>query len=281
VKRTLLGVAKTILGALAFVSGTILGGILADSLGMTAPALPTGTDAATLGMYQLLVGLVLAGTLALLARRLAGGFLARWTALAWLSWVAYSLNTYLEAAIFTSYEAASPYTLVMQLVSVALCSAVVAWSFPPADRDVPLEARLRAFVAQFTPAQWAWRLLAALLAFPVVYVVFGWLARPFVIQYYEQQMAGLTAPGWGQIVPTLLLRSLFFLLACWPVLVMWQGSRPRLFITLGSALFVLVGGLYMLQSYWYPLAMRAVHSLEILADSLVYAGALVALLVRE
>jgi hypothetical protein len=169
----------------------------------------------------------------------------------------------------------------MQLASVLLCSAVVAWVFPPADSGPSLGTGLRTFAAQFSPAQWAWRLLAALLAFPLVYVVFGWLARPFIIQFYEQQMAGLTAPGWGQIVPTLLLRSLFFLLACLPVLVMWHGSRSRLFITLGSALFVLVGGLYMLQSYWYPLTMRAVHSVEILADSAVYAGALVALLVRE
>jgi len=280
-KRTLLGVGKTILGSLAFVGGTILGGILAGSLGLTAPALPAGTDAATLGQYQLLVGLVLVGTLAVLSRRLGGRFLTRWCILACLSWIAYSLNTYLEAAMFTSYEAASPYTLVMQLVSVALCSALVAWWFAPADPSATVGTKLRAFAGQFSSAQWAWRLLAALIAFPVVYVVFGWLVRPLIIEYYEQQMAGLVAPGWAQIIPTLLLRSLLFLLACLPVLIMWRGSRLRLFITLGSALFVLVGGLYMLQSYWYPITMRVVHSLEILADSLVYAGVLATLLVRE
>jgi hypothetical protein len=280
-KRTLLTVGKTILGSLAFFGGTVLGGILADSLEMTAPALPAGTDAATLGMYQLLVGLVLAGTLAVVSRRLGGRLLTRWCVLASLSWIAYSLNTYLEAAIFTSYEAASLYTLVMQWVSVVLSSAVVAWLFPPADRGASVGARLRAFIAQFSPAQWAWRLLVALVAFPVVYVVFGSLARPFVIEYYEQQMAGLAAPGWGQIIPTLLLRSLLFLLACLPVLIVWQRSRLGLFITLGSALFILVGGLYMLQSYWYPVTLRVVHSLEILADSFVYAGTLLVLLMKE
>lgn len=279
--RTLLTVGKIILGSLAFVGGTLLGGIIAGSLGMAAPALPAGTDVATLGQYQLLVGLVLVGTLAVLSRRLRGRFFIRWCVLVCLSWIAYSLNTYLEAAIFTSYDAASPYTLVMQLVSLALCSAVVAWLFPPEQIDVALRAELRTFIAHFSPAQWAWRLVAAVIAFPVIYVVFGWLARPFIIEYYTQQMAGLVAPGWAQILPTLLLRSLLFLLGCLPVLIMWRGSSLRLFIVLGSALFIFVGGLYMLQSYWYPVTMRVVHSLEILADSLVYAGVLVALLVRE
>jgi hypothetical protein len=250
-------------------------------MGIPAPSLPPGTDAATLGLYQLIVSPILAGTLAFVSCRLAGGFPARWLMLALLSWIAYSANTYLEAAIFTAYEAASSYTLVMQLIATALCSAVVAWLFPPGDRDASARIEFRVFAGQYSPAQWAWRLVAALLAFPVAYILFGLLARPFVVSYYEQQMAGLTLPGWGAIAPTLLLRSLLFLLACLPVLIAWQGSRLHLFITLGGALFMLVGGLYMLQSYWFPTTMRVVHGLEILADSFVYAAVIVALLTRD
>jgi hypothetical protein len=42
-------------------------------------------------------------------------------------------------------------------------------------------------------------------------------------------------------------------------------------------LFLLVGGLSMLQAYWLPAELRLIHSLEILADELVYAGILVGL----
>jgi hypothetical protein len=91
----------------------------------------------------------------------------------------------------------------------------------------------------------------------------------------EQLQKGYT---WEQILPTLLLRSLLFLYACLPALIAWQKSRFSLFNILGSVLFALVGGLYMLQSCWYPTTMRVAHGLEILADSFTYAGALMVLL---
>lgn len=281
VKRTLVTMGKIIAGALVYYVGFILGGIFAGWMSMPAPALPAGANAETLGLYQLIVGLIFTVTLALVSRGLAGGFLIRWLTLALFSWVAYGLNTYLEAAIFTAYEAASAYTLVMQAFAAALCSATMAWLFPPRDTATPAGARVKAFLGRYPAPQWAWRFLAAWTAFPLVYMVFGWLVQPFIIEFYRQQMAGLTLPGWGEILPTLALRSLLFLLACLPILILWQESRRRLFIMLGSALFVLVGGLYMLQAYWYPPTMRVAHSLEILADSFVYAGALVALLAKD
>lgn len=277
VKRTLTTVAKVIAGALVYYVGFILGGIIAGAMGLSVPALPAGADAATLGIYQLIVSLLFTATLAVLSRHLVGGLLVRWSALALFSWVAYGLNTYLEAAIFTAYEAASAYTLVMQALAAVLCSAVIAWAFPPRDGSKSATAA-RAFLSRYSVGQWAWRLLAAWMAFPLIYLIFGWLVQPFIIEFYRQQMAGLTLPGWGQILPTQALRSLLSLLTCLPVIVLWRGSRRQLFILLGSALFVFVGGLYMLQAYWYPSTMRIAHSLEILADSFVYAGALVVLL---
>jgi hypothetical protein len=53
-----------------------------------------------------------------------------------------------------------------------------------------------------------------------------------------------------------------------------------LVLTLDLALFVLVGLLSMVQTYWFPWDLRPVHSLEILADSVVYAWVLGVLLVR-
>jgi len=279
-KSALKGAGKVVAGAVVYFVGFMLGSMVAGVMGMEAPPLPAGTDAQTLGMYQLVVSLIFALTLAVLARRLAGSFLTRWLTLALFSWVAYGLNTYLEAAIFTAYGAASAYTLVMQAFAALLCGAVITWAFPPAEGERSATAFIRAFLRSYSAGQWVWRLLAAWVAFPLIYLIFGWLVQPFIIEFYRQQMAGLTLPGWGQILPTQALRSLLFLATCLPVIALWRGSRRRLFILLGGALFVFVGGLYMLQAYWYPASMRIAHSLEILADSFVYAGVLIAFLTK-
>jgi hypothetical protein len=55
-------------------------------------------------------------------------------------------------------------------------------------------------------------------------------------------------------------------------LIAWQASIWRLFMTLGVMLFMLVGGGNLLQAYWFPPIVRMVHSLEILADEIVYAA---------
>lgn len=69
-----------------------------------------------------------------------------------------------------------------------------------------------------------------------------------------------------------------FLLACLPLLVMWQKSERALILSLGRALFLLVGLVPLLAGYWLPLIIRVTHSLEILADEFVYAWVLVKLL---
>jgi len=66
------GAGKVVAGALVYYVGFLLGSMVAGVMGMEAPPLPAGTDAQTLGMYQLVVSLFFALTLAMLSRRLAG-----------------------------------------------------------------------------------------------------------------------------------------------------------------------------------------------------------------
>lgn len=280
VRKALSFLWRILVTTLVFHVSFILGSLVARWAGLSAPSLPAGTDAETLGLYQLLVSLLFAVTLAFIACHLTGSFLARWLTLALFSWVSYGLNTYLEARIFTTYEAASAYTLIMQFFATLLCSAAVAWLFAPLGRGKSLGVNARAFLRRRRPSQWVWRFVATWLAFPAIYLLFGSFVQPHIIQYYQQQMAGLTLPGWDKIIPALAIRSLLFLIATVPMLIYWRGTRSRLLVTLGIALFVLVGGLYMLQSYWMPTALRVLHSLEILADSLAYAAVTVNLLVR-
>ena len=263
--------------ALAFYGGTMLGGMVAAGIGLPAPEMPAGSDQMILGQVMLLISLILAACLSVLSRNLSGKFVARWLTLAFLVWIAYGVNNILEGALFTSMSAASLFTMVLYVFASLLCGAAVAWLFPPQIKGTDFFTQAKTFFSRHTPGSWGWRLLVAILAFPLIYLAFGRLIAPIVTPYYEQGLFGLSLPGWDQILPILFVRSLLFLITCLPVLILWQASPRRLFWVLGLTLFLLVGGLNMLQAYWMPAVLRITHSLEILADELFYAGILVVL----
>jgi hypothetical protein len=263
------------------VLGTMVGSILAGLTGMQTPAIPEGTDPQTLMLFQLLASPLLAMALAFLSRGIQGRYVSRWLILSSLSWVAYGVNTVLEAAIFTTYGGASPFTVVIMFFGSLANGAVVAALFRPEGQGDGFAAQTRAFFGARSGSQWAWRLAVAAVAFMPIYLFFGRLVVPFTYDYYREQLAGLTAPGWGQILPVLFVRSVLFLAASLPILVTWGRSRRRLVLSLGFALFVLVGGMGLIGGYWLPLNVRLFHGLEILADSLVYAWVLVLLLVKK
>jgi hypothetical protein len=270
---------KVPLCGLAFMAGTVLGSLVAGFLGMPMPPVPEGTDPQTLMLFQLLASPLLALALAFLSRRLQGSFLTRWLILSWLAWVAYGVNTILEAAIFTTLGNASPFTALTMLVGSLTCGAAVAALFRPPDARRGFWVNVREFFASRPARQWGWRLPLAAVAFVPIYLFFGRLVVPFTYEYYRQELAGLTAPGWGQILPVLFVRSVLFLMACLPVLITWGKSRRSLVPALGFALFVLVGGMGLVGGYWLPASVRLFHGLEILADSLVHSWVLVFLLV--
>jgi hypothetical protein len=269
---------KVPLCGLIFFLGCIPGGQLAAWLGLSIPEMPVGADQTTVANYTLLGSLILALGLAALARGLSGGFLSRWLILFFFTWIAYGVNNYFEAAIFTTMSAGSLYTVVLYLPALLLCSAAIAWLFPPETNGPTFFANMGAFFAGRTPGRWIWRLLASFLAFPFIYSLIGTLIAPIVVPYYRQDPGQLILPGWGQILPVLALRSLLFLLVCLPILIAWNRSNGRLFLTLGLTLFLFVGGLSMIYAYWLAPVLRVTHSLEILVDEMIYAGALILLL---
>ena len=270
---------KISLCAFAFYGGTMLGGMAASGFGLPTPAMPAGADQMVIGQIMILVSLILAGCLAILSRKLSRGLAARWLILSFLVWIAFGVNNVLEGAIFTSMSAASLFTIVLYIFASLLCGVVVAWLFPPQNNDADFIALAKSFFARHQTGSWIWRFLAAFLAFPLIYLAFGRLIAPLVIDYYEQGLFGLSMPGWNQILPILFARSFLFLVACLPVFIAWNGSNRGLFLTLGLTLFLLVGGLSMLQAYWMPSTLRVVHSLEILADEMAYTGMMVMLFI--
>ena len=278
VKQLFSYVWKLPLCGFAFFLGLMVGGGVASGLGLIAPSLPEGVAAEQITISTLVGATLLALPLAWLSRGLTGGLAMRGLVLSLLIWLAHGLNNYLEARIFTSIEAASFYTVVMYLPAALLLGGTAALLFPPAEREAGWWREARPFFGRYDLGGWSWRLGAALIAFPLIYLLFGRLIAPLVIDFYREEMFGLVLPTWGEIVPTQLLRSGLFLLAVLPIVAGWRRSSRRLVLALGLALFMLVGGISMLSAVWYPPLIPLVHGLEMLADEIVYAAVVVWLL---
>jgi hypothetical protein len=253
--------------ALAYAAATMLSGAVVGAAKVPMPVLPPSTGQQQPVALLLVGALCVAVCLAPLARGIAGTPSARWLALAPFVYVCTGFNNAIEAAFFTTLGG----TAAMMLIFLAPC-LLAAWLavalVPAADAVAP---------ARTLPGWW-WRTLLAWLAFPAIYYVFGMLAYPWVRELYERTDMGLRVPAGLTVVGVVLLRSALFLAVVAPVIARWSRSRRALTVTLAAALFVMVGLNGLLQTTWWPVGMRAVHSLEILADSVVYAWAAVALL---
>lgn len=280
-KNLLISFGKLLLCGIAFFVGMILGGIVTQILRMPTPAMPVGTDSSTVILYALVTSPILAFALAILARGLSGSFITRALVLAFLTWIAYTVNTQLDAWLYIPDSVSLSFALIDFGVSSLMCGAMVAWLFPSDEKGEGLIAAVKKFSSSKSTGTWVWRLALAAVAFMPIYYFFGLLVYPFTSEYYRQNMYGLRLVGLELIIPVLFARSVLFLLACLPIIVLWQKSARSLFMRLGLALFILVGFVMLMSAYWMPLSIRVPHSLEILADEFVYAGVLVALLAKD
>jgi hypothetical protein len=272
VARTLVSYLwKTPLCALAYVAGTLVGGAAASSLGLPLPAIPTAADQTT-QLVGLLVGSVLlALVVGPLAARINGGLLARWLVLTAFSYVCLGLNTALEAGIFTKLGGMTGIAVItiVPCVLLALAAALLFPSKPGGEAVATGPVSWRS---------WLWRLPTALLAFPIIYFVFGIPVGLLVGDYYRQEAFGLVLPSLGVVIGVQVLRSALFLLASLPIAIRWSGSRTAFILVFGLAFFVLTGLFGMAQAYWLPAEIRRIHTVELFADAMTYACALAVLL---
>lgn len=271
--------AKVIVCGLAFFAGTMVGGMLAAFLKLPQPTPPQGADMNLIQSYMLLTTPLIAFALAVLARGLDGNFWVRALVLSFWMWIAYTVNTQLEASIVSTY-AAVWFAIVTGFFGALFCGSAIALFFPPENSSPTALKALKTYFARHDAFGWIWRLIVAAVVFMPIYFVFGLMVLPFTGTYYQQQMFGLVAPTIETLLPILFTRSVLFLVACLPIIALWQKSTRALFWRLGLALFFMVGFVIMLYATWLPLYVRVPHTLEIFADEFVYAGALVVLLRR-
>jgi hypothetical protein len=264
--------------ALAYVAGTIVAGVAVSALGLPLPQVPEQADVRTMSLLLLVASLALAVGLTPLAYRLSGPYWLRWLMLAGLCYICIGVTSPLEGAIFTTMDMTC--VPVLSLLPCLLFAAVMALLFKPIERGGSLTVSIQQFFRGRTARQWLWRLVAAVFAFPLVYWTFGLMVAPFVMEYYKQGQFALAVPHPAVILATQFARSVLFLLAAMPILILWSGSRRHLIAALGVAFYVLVGLFGMLQSYWLAPTLQILHNTEIFVDSMVYALALAVLLVH-
>jgi hypothetical protein len=269
---------KLPIASVVFMIGLAIGGAVLPLLGLVPPDLPQGVDAGTIGLYFALGSLLFGLVLALLAQGICGSFVQRWFSLSLIMWVAYAINNVIEGGIYSTFAATSSiqsmlYTGLSLLLPTLGQAAVITALFKRPSKELCVRARSSVFRLR----GWAWRLVVALVAFPVIYFIFGLMVEPLIREYYVQGQFELALPPLSVIIPVQLLRSALFLLVSLPVILLWGKSRTALILTLGFALFVFVGGFSMATPYWFAWQLRVFHGLEILADEMLYALVLVLL----
>lgn len=276
-----LSIVKAALAGLLYILGTIVFGAIATAMHIPMPNLtPAGVSVnpqAALRIFLLLAPLLGIGLLPL-ALGSSGKWLTRGLALSFLLFVTMGLNNAIEMKIFTLFLLHGAKVFVASVVPPALlCGVALAFLIQRDSGSPSLADRARSFFAAHSVASWSWRFLLAILAFPLVYLVFGAMVAPIVVPVYRAANIGLVLPPLSVILPVQVLRSVIFLLASLPFFLLWTRRRGALIFGLGFHwLLVALFGLLMIS--WIPLPVRAAHLLEGAADSFAYAAALVFLL---
>jgi hypothetical protein len=273
---------KGALCGLVYVVAVIINGMIFAALHLHVPDLTPKNISQTQALTTfVLCSMLLGMALMPLAAGLRGKSSVRGLALAFLPFICIGINAPIEMVIFTTLL---PRQTVLPFVASFILPALL-FGFALAylsERD-PQPASLAQLSGRFfsahPAASWFWRIPLAILAFPVIYFVFGAMVAPIVVPTYRAGIAGLVLPPLSVILPVQVLRSTLFLAASLPFLILWKRSRVSLLVALGLAHWFLVGLFGLLQGSFLPVTLRIAHSLEIGADSFAYAAVLVLLLV--
>lgn len=269
---------RVVVCAIIYCFGTMAGGIALQKLGVPAPIMPEGITPERIAKILPLAALVFAAGLSPMARRIRGGFWLRWLVLVIFLYGANGINNSIEASVFTKvggFVSLSAYNF----APLVFLAAALALLFAPSGKSVQSSQHILVLSPR-SPAQWLWRIAAAIVVFPVIYFIFGNIIGPFVIDYYKQGAFSLVLPSMAVVIRTQFIRSIIFLASVFPVIVLWHASRRQLIGWAGLGHYVTIGLSGMILAVWMPANMRIIHGLELLADSFVYIFVLTMLFTR-
>jgi hypothetical protein len=269
---------KILLLAFSFAAGLIISRVLFYTLGFAAPRLP-GQASESVAVYYLFIGsLILITGLYPLFIRLSGTKSIRVIITFLFIFLGFAVSVTIESSIYSDVPGYSAMMLILFLPSL-LAAMVFTVLHKTDDHSVSFAKRLRTFLGHRTIAQWTSKIITVILAFPVVYFLFGIIVSPFVTEYYETEISGLALPLPGLIFLVQLLRSLIFLLITIPIVLYWNSSKRSLIFSLALAHFVMVFAYDIVLAIEMPVELVIIHGIEILGDSLVYSWIFVRLIV--
>lgn len=260
---------RIVLAAGAYFLGQSIAWPLLGATSLKPPNIPSAASPERTAAWFVASTVLIASAVLPIAARIHGRRMARWAVLAALIYFLHTAGTAIELTVFTRFEGQA-YLAVAGIVPALACGLVSSRinHAPPEFRS-----NLR------TGGSMAWRLTVSWLAYPFVYFLFGSLIIPFVLDDYMDESSMLVIPPPGVLLGVLGIRSMILLLPSIAVIERWQGSRVRLWLSLGWAHAALVGlaGLIMPNAILSP-TLRLVHAVEITASSFAYAGILVLIL---
>lgn len=231
-------------------------------------------------MNGVLLGLVLAWLVPRLSLRRSHLLGLLWFALLIIEYASGMVEGYFYTTVFSSVWqllAALPVVAGFALAQVGLASyLLLTQPGGPSFREA-----LRKHLAFRSQWSWTWRIAAASALYLPIYYFFGALVGPYVLEYYTQAGIGLVLPPISVIIPLELARGLLYVAALFPILVVLRESRLISFLAMATLLYIPGALLPLLTQTSVPAAIIPFHSLELLADSLVYGLVLVWLLQVE
>ncbi len=277
---------RLLLCGIAYLFGLVVSGMILAVLGLDSPSIPEGTNSTTISFWFFIGSVVLAFALSFISSNLHTTWQARILILFELTLIFGVVGMVIESSLFMTTGAVSSwmnsfYTILNFLLPNLFLTSVVAYFFSPTQQDESCVENLCQYFKAHRFSAWSWRILFAIIAYPLVYFLFGLIVQPFIHHYYTSGQFELISPTWGQLIPIQLVRSSTFLISTLPVIIWWRSTHHRLWLALGFSIFILTAFMAVITSYWFPWQLRLFHGLELLADGFVYSGLLVMLFRRH
>jgi hypothetical protein len=267
---------SVVLLGLVFATGLIASRLFVYKLGLRIPRLPQQADESTAVYYLLAGSLLLAWGFFILVKGIGGSTKVKFLITLFFLLLSFAIGITIESAIYSTIES---YNLtIILLVFPAVLFALVA-SMITSKKQVQDSStvNIMAYFAQRPFGVWIRKIMLAIVVFPVIYFLFGIIASPFVVAYYET-IEGLNIPDTGTIISIQLIRSVLFLVSTIPIIIYWEKSKASLVISLGVSFFVMVFAYDMYLAIAMPIELVLIHGIEIAADSFIYSWLLVKLL---
>jgi len=265
-----------------FATGLVISRLLAYAFHFNAPRMAVQAPESIAIFYLLGGSVLLVGGILWLIDNIQAKKFTRWITYFVFLYLGFAVSTTIESAIYSTAPGILTMIFIFLLPCVLLAGILVfASNSIPVAQNLGFGVHLKNYFHMKSATEWSWRILLAIVSFPMIYFLFGIIASVFVADYYNAGVAELRLPAPQVIVQVQVLRSVLHLIAIAPILILWKGSRQSLIIALALAFFVFVFTYDIILAIQIPATLILVHGVEVLIDSCAYSWVLVSLLYRK